>query len=156
MTNSGIRIYDSKKESKYVCVPLSELLPIIQGSNINWALLWLRAQPKLEHVESVVHLSGMVNESPNGFVCSWETLLGLAEKLYQEFDLLIIGSKSIQNLHRFKDDREMYETCDVVIEMIDGGFWEVFSSDPNLIAKLKTRFHETEPLDVDFQKKFHS
>ena len=153
MTSSGIRISDSKDNA---CIPLEDLLPIINESNLNWALLWIKVFPKREQGESVMELEPKVNGSPNGFICSWEFLLDLAKKFHQEIDLLIIGSKSVQNLHRYKDDKEMYETCDVVIEMIDGGFWEIFSSDPNLIAKLKSRFRETEPLDVDFQKKLDS
>ncbi len=153
MTSSGIRISDIKDNA---CIPLVDLLPLINGSKLYWVLLWLDIMPKKEHGEYIIDLEPKVNKSPNGLSCSWDFLSELADKFYQEIDLLIIGSQSVQNLHRYKDDKEMYETCDVVIQMIDGGFWEIFSSDPNLIAKLKSRFRKTEPLDVDFQKRLYS
>lgn len=131
-------------------------MPLINGSKLNWALLWLDVMPKREYGEYIIDLEPKINKSPNGLSCSWDFLLELAPKFYQEIDLLMIGSKSIQNLHRYKDAQEMYETCDLVVQMIDGGFWEIFSSDPQLIAKLKTQFQETEPLDVDFLKKERS
>ena len=34
------------------------------------------------------------------------------------------GSDEKEDIHRYISDQEMYETCDVVIEMIDGGFWQ--------------------------------
>lgn len=137
---------------KVTFASLLDLLPHIDGNNLNWALLWVDVMPKREHAESIIKLEPQVNKSPNGVVCSWDFILKLAQKCDQEINLLIIASKSVQNLRRYKDDKEMYETCDVVIEMIDGGFWEIFSSDPKLIAKLKSQFHDTEPLDVNFQK----
>ena len=46
----------------------------------------------------------------------------------------------------------MYETCDFVIEMIDSGYWEVFSKDKTLIDKLAKKFKDTQFLEPDFQK----
>ena len=46
----------------------------------------------------------------------------------------------------------MYNICDIVIEMIDGGFWEIFSRDLDLISKLKEKFKETELLKPNFKK----
>ena len=45
----------------------------------------------------------------------------------------------------------LYETCDIVIEMIDSNFWEVFSNNENLIKRLPLKFKETEFLDSNFQ-----
>ncbi len=48
----------------------------------------------------------------------------------------------------------MYETCDIVIEMIDGGGWEVFSQNLDLIELLSSRYRDVEFLDADFQDKY--
>jgi hypothetical protein len=150
MISSGIRISDAKG---HVCIPFSDLLPLIDGNNLNWALLWIDVMPKKEYAESIIKLESKANKSSNGVACSWDFILELAKKSDQEINLLIIASQSVQNLRRYKDDKEMYETCDVVIEMIDGGFWEISSWDSKLIAKLKSQFHDIELLDIDFQKR---
>lgn len=46
----------------------------------------------------------------------------------------------------------MYETCDIVIEMIDGGFWEIFSKDIAWIDRLAKKYKKIEFLTPDFQK----
>jgi hypothetical protein len=45
----------------------------------------------------------------------------------------------------------MYETCDIVIEMIDGGSWEVFSKNVTWINQLAKKFQSVEFLASDFQ-----
>ena len=52
-----------------------------------------------------------------------------------------------------KEDKEMYETCDIVIEMIDGGFWEIFSKNVAWINQLAEKFQNIEFLTSDFQNK---
>ena len=66
--------------------------------------------------------------------------------------MIVIASKNKENLHRYKEDREMYETCDIVIEMIDGGYWEIFSKDKLIIDKMATKFNDIKFLTSDFQK----
>ena len=67
-------------------------------------------------------------------------------------DIIVIGSKDKDSLHRYDNDQEMYESCDIVIEMVDSNFWEVFSKDPSLIARLKAKFKETELLALYWTK----
>ena len=38
------------------------------------------------------------------------------------------------------------------IEMIDSGYWEIFSNDKILIDKLAKKFKDTQFLESDFQK----
>jgi hypothetical protein len=88
----------------------------------------------------------------DGFPCTFEFLINFSKKIFQEIEVLIIGCKIKENLHRYKEDQEMYENCDVVIEMIDGGFWEVFSKNKNLIDQLTKRYEKVDFLTSDFQK----
>ena len=64
----------------------------------------------------------------------------------------MIGCNNNKLLHHYETDKEMYETCDIVIEMIDSGYWEVFSKDKTLIDKLAKKFKDTQFLEPDFQK----
>ena len=64
--------------------------------------------------------------------------------------MVLIGDQNVNRLHRYDSDEEMYESCDHVIEMIDSGYWEIFSKDQTLIARLAAKFKHTECLDTDF------
>ena len=64
---------------------------------------------------------------------------------------MLIGCKDRKMIRRYENSKTMYEACDVVIEMIDSNFWEVFSNDGNLINRLSKKFKEIEFLDSDFQ-----
>lgn len=62
---------------------------------------------------------------------------------------MIIGSKDINNISRYKDDKEMYETCPIILRMFDSWFWEVFSKDEDLINRLSAKYKDAELL-TDF------
>jgi len=93
-----------------------------------------------------------VNSSKQGFPCTFTSLLKISEKIFQEIEVLIIGCKMAENLHRYEEDQKMYEICDIVIEMIDGSFWEVFSYDISWINDLEKKYKQIEFLKPDFQQ----
>lgn len=55
-------------------------------------------------------------------------------------------------MRRYESDQEMYETCDIVIEMVDSGYCEVFSKDKDLINRLAAKFKDIKFLESDFEK----
>lgn len=94
-----------------------------------------------------------MHSSRRGFRCNFEFLVEFSEKIFQEIEVLIVGCKIKQHLHRYEDDQKMYETCDIVIEMIDGGCWEIFSKNLSWIDQTAERYNEVELLQPNFQKK---
>ncbi|NGX37492.1 MAG: hypothetical protein K1000chlam2_00648 [Chlamydiae bacterium] len=151
MKTKGIRISDLK-EGK--CIPLSEVLANIpHASQLNWALLWFDVTPTEKEGKLLTELQKKVKESEEGLSYTFESLAELSKKIFQEIEVLIVGCKNKENVRRYKDDQEMYETCDIVIEMIDGGFWEIFSKDISWIDQLAEKYEEVEFLTSDFQKK---
>lgn len=148
MENRGIRISDTKNGK---CIPFLEILENIDdGNEFKWAALWLDVTPKKNEGKYIIDLERKINESENGLFFSFNELKELSNKFFQEIELTIIGSTLKENLHRYKEDRNMYEMCDVVIEMIDGGFWEIFSKNKNLISRLNEKYQNTEILTSDF------
>ena len=71
------------------------------------------------------------------------------------YETIILGSKNVDLLHRYKEEKEMYKTCDIVLELIDCAFWEVYVKDIKIIEKFKGKFKEIELFDSgdDFQVK---
>lgn len=119
MNTKGIRILDVKNAK---CIPLSELLMNIPDPDqYKWLLLWFDVTPMKNEGLFISELIKKVNCSEQGIPCNFTSLVEISEKIFQEIEVLIIGSKMEENLHRYKEDQEMYETCDIVIEMIDGG-----------------------------------
>lgn len=152
MQTKGIGISDIK-EGK--CVSLTEILENIMNANrFYWALLWLDVTPLKEEGKSILELQEKINQSKNGFICTFDSLIEISKKIFQEINLTIISCKKKENLRRYKEDQDMYETCDIVIEMIDGGFWEVFAKDETLISRLATKFKEIEFLKPDFERSY--
>lgn len=149
MNTKGIRISDTKEEK---CVTLCEILRSIPKANeFKWALLWLDVIPIGGQGKFITELQKKVNHSIRGLPYSISSLIETFEKIFQEIDVLIIGSKTEENLHRYEIDQTMYETCDFVIEMIDGGFWEIFSKDSQWIKRLAKKYNRIELLLSNFQ-----
>ena len=90
-------------------------------------------------------------KSENGVLVEWESLTKLSNKFFQMYGIIILGCRDEKLLRRYEDDQKMYETCDIVIELIDCAFWEVFSKDESFINRLTLKFKEIEFLESDFQ-----
>ena len=149
MKTKGIRISDIKDGK---CIPLGELLETIPDeTQFFWAWLWLDVTPLENEGHYLVELQKKINQSENGLTTTFESILEISKKIFQEIDLTIIACKTKENVHRYKEDKEMYETCDIVIEMIDGGSWEVFSKNVTWINQLAKKFQSVEFLASDFQ-----
>lgn len=149
MKTKGIRISDIKDGK---CIPLGELLETISDeTQFFWAWLWLDVTPLKNEGHYLVELQKKINQSEDGLTTTFESILEISKKIFQEINLTIIACKTKENVHRYKEDKEMYETCDIVIEMIDGGSWEVFSKNVTWINQLAKKFQSIEFLASDFQ-----
>lgn len=150
MESKGIRILD--KHNRVVSVKLLDILDMIpNGESFHWAILWSDITPRKGDGEFIMNLEQQVNKAENGLSIDWEELKSLTKKIHQEIDLAVIGCSNKENLHRFKNDREMYEQCDIVIEMFDTSYWRVFSKDDDLIERLGKKFKDVEFLSSENQ-----
>ena len=150
MSTKGIRISDLK-EGK--CILLSEILVNIPCQNqLNWGVLDSDVNPVKGKEEFIISMEREINKKIHCFNIKFDELILFSEGIYQEIDLTVIGCVNKNHLHQYLSDIEMYETCDVVIEMIDGGYWEVFSKDASLIDRLSKKFKDVAFLEPDFEK----
>lgn len=150
MKTKGIRIYD--KENRVVVGIDGILKEIPHGECFHWSILFLDASGHLGEGKSIVEFSDLINESERGFFIEWDELNDLVKKFWQIIDMLIIGCHDAKLLKRYEDDQEMYETCDIVIEMDDSCFWEVFSKDEQIINNLASKFKKIKFLESDYEK----
>ena|ERR1700722_3926879 len=143
----GIRIFDKKKEK--ALIGLSEILEIIKnGAAFNWSILFLDGMPNREYAKEIVVYEREINSSLNGKIIDWENLKLLNARFFQIYETIILGCKDTKLLHRYEDENEMYRICDIVIELIDCAFWEVYSKDKNLIQTIKHQFNEVELIEL--------
>ena len=148
----GIRISD-EEENGIIAVHLPHILvEINDADSFYWSILHIYAHEYLRIDQEFLNLVESINDSPKGISVTWEELNMFSKSFHQIFDTTIIGCKDKNLLHRYNDDREMHETCDITIEMIDCGYWEVFSKDDQLITKLASKFKDIKFLESDFEK----
>jgi hypothetical protein len=148
MKTYGIRISDGR--GNVLSPTLSDILEEInEGISFNWCILFLDGTPNPGQGKFLIEYEKKINDSENGLFLSLKELKTLSGKFFQMFETIVLGSYNIDLLHRYKEDKDMYTTCDVVIELIDCAFWEVYVKDIKVIERLKERFKEIELLDPD-------
>jgi hypothetical protein len=151
MRTNGIRILDKNKRK--VSVELEDLFEEIRNGNLlEWTILYFYGIVKLNNGKSVPEFEDEINKSSKGLLINWKDLNELAANFLDVYDILIIGCKDSSKLIRYENDQIMYETCDIVIEMFDSSFWEVFSNDESLIKRLAEKFNEIQYLKTNFKK----
>ena len=58
----------------------------------------------------------------------------------QIIDTCAIRYPDNEKLIRYDNDENMYEECDIMLQMINSNFWQVFSKDRDIILKLAAKF----------------
>ena len=151
MTSQGIRIFDKKNGLGFVDF-LNILKEIPNGNVFHWSILFMDVIGDLGEGKSIPEFEKKIFESKNGFFIDWENLNSLAKKCEQIIDISIIGCKDVNLLQRYENEQEMYETCDIVIEMINSVCWEIFSKDKELINRLAIKFKKIQFLEPNFME----
>ena len=147
----GIRILD--KKDRVVIVKLSDILnEINDGDCYVWSILYLQTTGDLGPGKSIPEFEDQIIESEKGLLIKWNELEELSQKFDVLMDILLIASMKKDVLKRYENDQEMYETCDIVIELVDSGYWEIFSKDDHLIDRLASKFKDIKFLETDFEK----
>lgn len=153
MTRKGLRISDTDITGSYVVVTLQDILKeVYQPYNVFWSILYIDAQGDQQYGKEFIKFMDFINNSENGYCLDWEELVELVNRIIQVYDITVIGSLNKDDLHKYKDDRVMYETCDYTIVMFDSTFWEVFSSNKKFIENLSLKFKCVKSIDSDFFK----
>lgn len=151
MKTYGIRISDGK--GNVLNITLGNILKEIgKDPDLHWCILFLDGTPQPGQGQFLTEYKKTINDSENGLLISWETLNDLSEKFFQMFETIILGCKDSKLLHRYKEEKKMYKKCDVVVELIDCAFWEVYVKDFKIIEKLMKTFSEVELLEPNFKK----
>ncbi len=143
MKTYGIRIFEDKNQ--FLSIKLSDILKeISERESFFWVILFLDGTPVQNQRKNLIEYMNQINKSSEGASIKWKELFLLSDQFDQMFETIILGCKNINLLHRYKNEKQMYKSCDIVIELIDCAFWEIYTRDKNIIQKIKVRFSKTE------------
>jgi len=150
MKSKGIRIRDGRPDDDEILgVSPINILELLDNNNkLNWAILELEATGDLGE-EKWTELE-QFETSDTGTLITWDDLKETSGKFWQVIWMTIIGCKDKKNLRFYDTSFEMYESCEVVIEIFDGSCCEVFSHDHSLIDRLAKKYKEIELLEPDW------
>lgn len=151
MQSHGIRVSDSK--DNVLNVNISDILKLIEnGNDLKWCILFLDGTPKPEKANIVNNYKKKINGSKEGLKLKWNDICFIGDQLFQIYEIIILASKNQACLYHYASDQEMYQSCDIVIELIDCAFWQIFSKNKDLINAIKGNFKKTELLEPNFEK----
>lgn len=147
MKTYGLRIFEDKHTVNYI--NLIDILEVIPNKNdFNWAILFLEAMGHLEKKQSLLSLEKTIKNAENGFYITWDEIFQLFPKFDQIIDLDLIGCKNKSKLRRYDSDKKMYESCDIVIRMVDSCYWEVYSHTKSLLELYEKKFQKTKWINM--------
>lgn len=150
MIKKGLKIYHKNGQD---AATLQTILSMInQGNLLDWAILYLYGKGTLGDNISIVDFEEKIQLSPVGVHFNWKELNTFAAKLDQIYDITIVGCENKVNIHKynnFSNEKMMYESCDVTIEMFDGGYWQIFSNDTLFLKRLSNYYQITEWISTD-------
>ena len=147
MEMQGILIQD--KDNGYLKIKLSDLLEeISQGSSFYWSILFIDGEICSDSDDVSEKIIDPINDSKDGKKISWKELNKLSGKFAQIFDIVVIGSQDQKLLKRYESQKQMCQKCEIVLELLDCSFWQVYSKDKKLISKLMKKFKDTESIDL--------
>src|SRR5262245_52302332 len=103
MRSKGIRILD--KDDGVVTVTLFDILKDIKnGEEYTWSILLLDGVGKLGNGKSMVKFMDEIDNSEKGFFIDWPDLLKSSKNDFLIIDLVLIGGKNDDLLHRYDDE----------------------------------------------------
>ncbi len=121
---------------------------IENGESLHWAVTFMDAYRNLDGEKSCVRVYG----KEKILFLNWEELKVFTSNLYYLLEAYVIGCKDEKDLRNYETDREMFESCDISINNIDGMFWEVFSKNEAFIEHLASKFKDVLFVESDYNE----
>lgn len=145
MKTTGLRILDSTDD--VLNVTLEDILKeFLNHKQFLWSVLFLDGISNKDQGIQLQQHQQEINKSVDGMPIEWGALIELSKRFFQMYETVVLGCKDPKFLRRYQDESEMYNNCDIVIELIDCVFWEVHSKDFEFIKRLQKKFKATESI----------
>lgn len=131
-TSTGIRIHTNDPD---VLLTVLELLPETTG--LRWFIFEVDGV-SIGHpdIPTITEMISEVENTKYGYEISAYQLNQLPGYFAEIWWLTIIGQKELL-VSKHTDEQTTYAQADIVIDMFDGSYWDVYSKDHAYIAALK-------------------
>ncbi|WP_445453147.1 hypothetical protein [Flavobacterium sp. 25HG05S-40] len=124
-------------------VTLADILKCISEPDFyKWKILWFEGIWNLD--ESILDFEDTINNSENGVSYNFTDLLILSNNINQIMEIILVGDKDMDKLVRYQEDVEMYENCEMVLELVDSSYWEINTSNAKFSDNLIKSFENVE------------
>jgi hypothetical protein len=148
MKTKGIRIYIADNGEKDVLFP--DILEEVRGGEaLHWSIQFLDGWRKVGDGKIYV-CDAQINNSEKGLLVDWKELKAFTADLFDLEEVGVIRCKNEASILRYKNDRVMFESCDVSMVVVDFAYWEVFAFDVSFITRLVDKFKRSVLLNSDF------
>jgi len=117
-------------------VQLTDLLSVVPENNWTWAILDFYGIGHAPNNLSMDDFEKLVRSSPQGVFMTWSELNEFSNSLEQIYDCLIIAVKSPQDIRDDQLKKEIFDNCEVVIEMFDSTKWSIWAKEKALMKKI--------------------
>lgn len=125
-----------------------EDINVFEG-NLQLALYELEASVVPPGIPGFSNLLEQINNSVNGYLISWDKLVKLAEGLNQVVDLVLVGSNSSKCFVAYENENYWIEQFNICVEMLDGDYWEIYTSNEDLVKNLSEKYRNTEIVSLN-------
>jgi hypothetical protein len=112
------------------------------GNKYVWSILYLEAFGDLGISKSYDDIDRAI-ESPYGYCLCWDELRNLAKKFDQVINLILIAAETKKDVSLYKDKEKLCNYYPIVIEILDGDYWEVYAMDENIIKTFQAQYKQT-------------
>ena len=109
----------------------------------NWSIYELNATAQEKSDINLLELRSRIFNSSSGLKVNFDELLEIMQQLDQVIDLILVASGDEKKFTKFEDDNKWRDKYPIVIEIIDGAYWEVYSNDKELIKNLSKFYQDT-------------
>jgi hypothetical protein len=124
-------------------ITLYKLLEQIEsiGKQLFWSLLDFKGIGNLSINESIIKFSKEIANLSNGMIFTWEDLVKFSNEIDQVLWMTLIGDRKEENLKRLPIE-ELYLSNDLVISMLDGDLWILYSKNSRVVDILEKCFED--------------
>lgn len=132
-----IEIFDLN--SHHVLLPtLKDLLFLLpeHRQKLVWSILEAEVIRKDEGTIIVSELEGKVY--------SWAELLYIANDIFQEINITVVGYADEKPIPRLGIDEDYYASCEIVIEGIDTSLWRIYAKQDSDLSKMRRTYQKVE------------
>ncbi len=115
------------------------------GLKLTWSILDFEAMGDLGNGKSILDFESEINTAEKGKILSWNELKDISLRIRQVIFMTLIGTKDSALINRNSIENKNYDDVEIVVNVIDGYFWEIYIKDPLFFKKFKEIFAHLNP-----------